>query len=74
MYLEIKVEVEIGVHEIRSRFTPRPRSSSRRITGHKVLNLIPIKNNINILLLTDAKNYRASLGVPGTGKLLSMAS
>ena len=25
-----------------------------------------IKNNINISLLTDAKNYRASLGVPGT--------
>ena len=25
-----------------------------------------IKNNINISLLTDAKNYRATLGVPGT--------
>ena len=44
--LVIKVEVEVGVHEIRSGFTPRLRPSSRQITGHKVLNLISIKNNI----------------------------
>ena len=47
-YLEIKVEVEVGVHEIRTWFTPSLRPSSRRITkfGYKVLNVIPIKNNI----------------------------
>ena len=47
-YLEIKLEVEVGVHETRSRFTPRLRPSSRQITGHKVLNAIPIKNYIYI--------------------------
>ena len=29
-----------------------------------------IKNNINISLLKDAKNYRASLGVPGSKSYL----
>ena len=40
------MEEEVGVHKIRSRFIPRLRPSSRRITGHKVFNVIPIKNNI----------------------------
>ena len=26
-YMEMKVEVEVGIHDIRSRFTPQPGSS-----------------------------------------------
>ena len=33
-----------------------------------------IKNNINTSLLTDVKNYRASLGVPGTSYNVSFNS
>ena len=32
-YLEIKVEVEVGVHDIRSRFTPRLQSKSYRMNN-----------------------------------------
>ena len=77
------MEVEVGVHEIRSRFTPSHRPSSRQITGHKVLNLIPIKNNIytwgteekkpqNLIILSifslyGFKTYNAESDINGAG-------
>ena len=35
-YLEMNVEVEVGVHDIRSRFTPRLPSSSRSLRKSRV--------------------------------------
>ena len=49
-YLEMKVEVEVGVHDIRSWFTPRPKLMRYKLEIIKLYVLISpkIKNSIKI--------------------------